>query len=317
MYGAWDAIKNVEKRYPAHRLNWVAYIAGKRESRRLMGDVVLTGSDLRKGIQYEDGCVPCTWGIDTHHPHPSYSEGHEGDEFIADFTHGEEYSYDGPYWLPYRCLFSRNIDNLFMAGRDISVTHEALGAVRVMKTTGAMGEIVGMAATVCKQQNCDPRSVYEDHLDALKGLMKIGAGRPLEPGADGDWTLEARRAQIQGTQLRYESDRNCLGYWRTVTDYPGWRIKIDKPMVFDVLITSSCPANEAGAEYWFRCSNAAGEGQEIRAVVMATDSWDDYQDQSLGRISLPAGTHLLTVSSGKEEGPLMKLRRLKMLPLSE
>jgi hypothetical protein len=177
MYGAWDAIKNVEKRYPTHRLNWVAYIAGKRESRRLLGDVILTAEDLRDGTVFEDGAFPCTWGIDTHFPNPAYDEGHEGEEFIADYTHGEGYVYDGPYWVPYRCLYSRNIDNLFMAGRDISVTHEALGAVRVMKTTGAMGEIVGLAASLCAELDCDPRAVYAEHLDELQALMAVGAGR--------------------------------------------------------------------------------------------------------------------------------------------
>jgi len=179
MYGAWDAIKNVEQRYPAHRLNWVAYIAGKRESRRLLGDVILTAEDLRDDRPFKDGCFPCTWGIDTHFPAPKYQKGHEGDEFISDYTYGEDYEYNGPYWVPYRCLYSRNIDNLFMAGRDISVTHEALGAVRVMKTTGTMGEIVGFAASLCKQFNCSPRVVYSAHLENLKGLMRIGAGKTL------------------------------------------------------------------------------------------------------------------------------------------
>ena len=177
MYGAWDAIKNVEKRYPTHRLNWVAFIAGKRESRRLLGDVVLTAEDLRDGRVWEDGSFPCTWGIDTHHPNPKYAEGHDGDEFIADYTHGEGYTYQGPYWAPYRSLYSRNIDNLFMAGRDISVTHEALGAVRVMKTTGAMGEVVGMAASLCARFDCTPREVHGEHLDELKALMRRGAGK--------------------------------------------------------------------------------------------------------------------------------------------
>ena len=188
MYGAWDAIKNVEKRYPAHRLNWVAYVAGKRESRRLLGDVILTADDLRDGRQFADGCFPCTWGIDTHFPHEAYSEGHKGDEFIAKHTHGEGYTYKGPYWVPYRCLYSRNVNNLFMAGRDISVTHEALGAVRVMKTTGAMGEIVGMAASICAEHDCTPRDVYAEHLDRLKALMQVGAsqasqGEPAPSGA--------------------------------------------------------------------------------------------------------------------------------------
>jgi hypothetical protein len=177
MYGAWDVIKNVEKRYPAHRLNWVAYIAGKRESRRLIGDYLLTAEDLRDGKVFQDGCFPCTWGIDTHHPHEKYKKGHRGDEFIADYTHGEGYVYNGPFWVPYRCLYSQNIGNLFMAGRDISVTHEALGAVRVMKTTGAMGEIVGMAASLCKTHHCSPRDVYTMHLNRLYTLMKTGAGK--------------------------------------------------------------------------------------------------------------------------------------------
>jgi hypothetical protein len=64
-----------------------------------------------------------------------------------------------------------------MAGRDISVTHEALGAVRVMRTTGCMGEIVGMAASICHKYNCSPRDVYEQHLDELKELMRNGVGR--------------------------------------------------------------------------------------------------------------------------------------------
>ena len=65
-----------------------------------------------------------------------------------------------------------------MAGRDISVTHEALGPVRVMRTCGCMGEIVGMAASLCKAHDCAPRAVYQQHLDELKQLMTQGVGRP-------------------------------------------------------------------------------------------------------------------------------------------
>ena len=67
-----------------------------------------------------------------------------------------------PYAVPYRCLYSRNIENLFMAGRNISVTHVALGTVRVMRTTGMMGEVVGMAASLCKKvQHHSERSISE------------------------------------------------------------------------------------------------------------------------------------------------------------
>ncbi|MEI6535284.1 MAG: FAD-dependent oxidoreductase, partial [Verrucomicrobiaceae bacterium] len=184
MYGAWDALKNVDKVYPNHRLGWSAFIAGKRESRRLMGDVVLTVDDFLKMKSYPDACFPCTWHIDVHTPEPAYQKGHEGDEFISTFTHGKEYTYKGPYWAPYRCLYSRNISNLFMAGRDISVTHDALGPVRVMRTCGMMGEIVGKAAWIAVRHNTTPRGVYEKHLDLLKELMN-------QPGA-------ARRDRIDG-----------------------------------------------------------------------------------------------------------------------
>jgi hypothetical protein len=96
MYGAWDTLKNVDGLYPNHKLAWAAYIAGKRESRRLLGDVVLTEDDFRKGRQFPDGCFPCTWGIDLHTPDPQYQKGNEGDEFISRATLGNAYSYAGP-----------------------------------------------------------------------------------------------------------------------------------------------------------------------------------------------------------------------------
>jgi hypothetical protein len=178
MYGAWDALKNVDKVLPNHRLNWAAYVSGKRESRRLMGDVILTKEDLTAGRQYPDGCVPTGWKIDLHLPDKRYEQGFEGDAFIAKADFG---NYTMPYWIPYRCLYSRNVPNLFMAGRDISVTHEALGAVRVMRTGGIMGEVVGMAAALCKKHHCDPRAVYQQHLNELKQLMSRGVGRPQDP----------------------------------------------------------------------------------------------------------------------------------------
>ncbi len=176
MYGAWDTLKNVDKMYPNHRLGWSAFIAGKRESRRLLGDVVLKGEDFRTSKQYPDGAFPCTWHIDLHAPDPKFDKGHEGEEFISKATDGKDFKYQGPYWAPYRCLYSRNVSNLFMAGRDISVDHEALGPVRVMRTCGMMGEIVGKAAWIAVRHQTTPRGVYEKHLPLLKELMQ-------QPGA--------------------------------------------------------------------------------------------------------------------------------------
>jgi ribulose 1,5-bisphosphate synthetase/thiazole synthase len=172
MYGAWDALKNVDKLYPNHRLGWAAFIAGKRESRRLLGDVILSADDFRKGTKFEDPAFPCSWHIDLHVPHEKYSDQAKGEEFISKATEGAGFSYKGPYWAPYRTLYSRNVSNLFMAGRDISVSKDGLGPVRVMRTTGMMGEVVGKAAAICIEEKTTPRGVYEKHLAKLQEMMR-------------------------------------------------------------------------------------------------------------------------------------------------
>ena len=184
MYGAWDTLKNVDKLHPNERLKWSAYIAGKRESRRIMGDVVLAADDFRSDREWEDPAYPCTWHIDLHHPDQEFLDGGIEEPFISRATHSDEYHYKGPYWAPYRTLYSRNVDNLFMAGRDVSCTHDGLGAIRVMRTCGMMGETVGRAAWVAVRYNTTPRGVYEDHLAKLKELIK-------QPGA-------LRRDSIEG-----------------------------------------------------------------------------------------------------------------------
>jgi hypothetical protein len=183
MYGAWDALKNVDRLYPNHRLGWSAFIAGKRESRRLMGDYKLKADDFRQGTQFEDPAFPNTWHIDIHVPHPRFSKDVKGEEFISEATTGKDYEYKGPYWAPYRCLYSRNVGNLFMAGRCISVEREAIGPIRVMRTCGMMGEIVGKAAALCVKHKTTPRGVYQKHLAQLKELMQQ-PGKTKETSSD-------------------------------------------------------------------------------------------------------------------------------------
>jgi hypothetical protein len=176
VFSNWSFLKNELKNnrdYENLGLDWVAYIAGKRESRRLMGDYILKQDDIQKNVFHEDASFATTWSIDLHFPDPVNSVHFPGNEFKA----ATEHLSISPYAVPYRCLYSRNVDNLFMAGRNISVTHVALGTVRVMRTTGMMGEVVGMAAYLCKKHNATPRKIYQSHLDELKRLMKEGAGK--------------------------------------------------------------------------------------------------------------------------------------------
>lgn len=176
VYGTWSWLKNhsVHKAdFRDRKLGWVAYVSGKRESRRLLGDYILKWDDIMKNVHHEDATFSTTWSIDLHFPDSLNSVQFPGRPFKAD-THHTQLS--APYPVPYRCLYSRNVDNLFMAGRDISVTHVALGTTRVMRTCGMEGEVVGMAASLCHKHQATPRMIYWYYLDELKQLMKEGTG---------------------------------------------------------------------------------------------------------------------------------------------
>lgn len=176
VYSNWSYLKNhssVKEEFADRALDWVAYVAGKRESRRLVGNVMLTQNDILGEVPYEDATYATSWSIDLHYPDPANTAFFPGEEFKAVCTQ----EYIEIYPIPYRCFYSKNIPNLFMAGRNISVTHVALGTVRVMRTTAMMGEVVGLAASVCHRHGCLPRDVYRTHFADLQALMEQGAGK--------------------------------------------------------------------------------------------------------------------------------------------
>jgi len=177
VFGNWAVLKNHPRfrdEFAQHRLKWVAHIGGKRESRRLLGDVILKQQDIVEGRPFPDASVTTTWNIDLHDPK-------DAPPGWAPFRAEARNVTIRPYPIPYRCLYSRNVENLMMAGRNISVTHVALGSVRVMRTGGMMGEVVGMAASLCKQHNTTPRGVFLDYLEELKTLMQRGIGKQDPP----------------------------------------------------------------------------------------------------------------------------------------
>ena len=174
-FSNWAFVKNgysKKESFADKELKWVAYNAGRRESRRLLGDFILDQNHLRNKDFQPDGTCATTWTIDLHLPKTARESKFEGEPYQSNSLNEKIW----PYPIPYRCLYSRNVPNLFMAGRDISVTHIALGTTRLMRTHGMMGEVVGMAASICKKHNCNPRDVYKTHLDELKELMTKGVG---------------------------------------------------------------------------------------------------------------------------------------------
>ena len=188
----WSYLKNHLKENEEYRnrsIEWIAYIAGKRESRRLLGDYVLKQDDVDKNVFHEDRSFTTSWTMDLHFADPKNSKNFPGNEFKATTAHTPLY----PYAVPYRCLYSRNVPNLLMAGRDISATHVAFGSTRLMRTGAMMGEVVGMAASLCKKYDTTPRGIYQQHLGELKKMMSEGAGRPAETLPDNQHFNENRK----------------------------------------------------------------------------------------------------------------------------
>lgn len=240
VFGAFNAMKNRDGA-DQHRtavLTWVAYVGGPRESRRLMGDLVLTQDDIVSKKDFADGCVPSTWSIDLHYPKDQYAKKFPENPFISIAVHDNRIDRSYGYPIPYRCFYSRNIDNLFMAGRNISVTHEALGTTRVMKTCGMMGEVVGRAASICVFHECSPRDVHDRYLAELVDLLKLpgkarrktvydkisipddamelagpnGPATGLDPKTLGGIIVDDREAEKTGTWTEGQGLKGYVGY---------------------------------------------------------------------------------------------------------
>jgi ribulose 1,5-bisphosphate synthetase/thiazole synthase len=185
VYGAVSTLKTKGgEKYAPYDMSWLAYIGGPRESRRIVGDIILNGKDMDENVLHPDGCVPTTWDQDLHYPKEQYAVKFPDNPFISRAVFGGHVDRRNGYPVPYRCFYSKDIGNLFMAGRTISVERQALGSTRVMRTCGMMGEVVGKAAWICVRHHTSPRGVYEQYLDILKDLMN-------QPGAMRRDSLEA------------------------------------------------------------------------------------------------------------------------------
>ncbi|MBB3113309.1 hypothetical protein FHS18_005421 [Paenibacillus phyllosphaerae] len=162
IYGIWDYIKNSGQFDAANMtLEWVGSMPGKREYRRFVGDYVLNQNDIIGQRQFEDRIAFGGWSIDLHPPQGMYAT-----ESGSKHMHA-----DGIYHIPYRSLYSVNVNNLLFAGRNVSATHVAFGTTRVMATCAVMGEAAGTAAALCAEKGLSPRGLYEQELDLLQQTM--------------------------------------------------------------------------------------------------------------------------------------------------
>jgi hypothetical protein len=181
VYGTWNYIKNSGEFPEAENLTleWVGAIPGKRESRRFEGDYLLKQQDIVEQRTFEDAVGYGGWSIDLH---PS-------DGVFSEKPGCNQWHSKGIYQIPYRCLYSRNVKNLFLAGRIISATHVAFGSSRVMATGAYLAQVVGEAAKICLDQQVLPASILnEDRLQLLRrNLTRNGhyiPGFPLNDPQD-------------------------------------------------------------------------------------------------------------------------------------
>lgn len=161
VYGIWDHIKNCgDHGAENYALTWVGTVPGVRESRRLAGDYFLNENDVYSNRIFDDAVAYGGWPMDEHPPMGLFHKGPPV-RYI---------NFPGAYTIPYRCYYSKNIENLMMAGRNISTTKMALGSARVMGTCSVGGQAVGTAAAMAVKYNCSPREV-SGHMEELQQTL--------------------------------------------------------------------------------------------------------------------------------------------------
>ncbi|NLN00510.1 MAG: FAD-dependent oxidoreductase [Lentisphaerae bacterium] len=162
-FGVWDYLKNRANDPDADRwvLDWVGFLPGKRESRRYLGAHIMTQNDVRAEGRFEDLVAYGGWPMDDHHPGGLKWPG------APTIFHKAP----SPYGIPYRSLYSRNVPNLFFAGRNISVTHAALSSTRVMATCAVIGQAVGTAAAIATREKCLPGDIAGDGVRELQQTL--------------------------------------------------------------------------------------------------------------------------------------------------
>ncbi|WP_165748694.1 FAD-dependent oxidoreductase [Cellulophaga sp. Z1A5H] len=175
-YGVWDYVKNSGKFPEAenYALDWVCSLPGKRESRRFMGDYILSEGDMLGNKQFDDAVAYGGWSLDEHNP--------GGIENLSEPPSYFHEKFAEVYQIPFRCLYSKNISNLLFAGRNISQTHIALSSSRIMATCALEGQAVGTAASICIKKGVLPRNITDSYINELQEqLLRDDAFIPKRP----------------------------------------------------------------------------------------------------------------------------------------
>ena len=296
IYGAFSRAKKHPKN--ANKvLNFCPYLLGKRESRRILGDWVYSQKDVASTTPFEDAIATGSWAIDLH-----YDNCKKGVDFLTTCK-GNTY---GRYWIPYRCIYSRNVGNLFVVGRCFSCTHVGLGGPRVINTLSQLGVAAGEAAAMCKELGETPRGIYKGgHVRKLQ--ERLGGGFPGVPDAKtAGWLIvddESEGVQIgKGWRKAHNANGDQVGDW-----YHKALGRTSEPAVYNL------PVKEAGrytlmgkVPYFWFAKPGASTAFEIRSggktkAFTADQAQSTGQWVKIGEFDLEPGA-TLTVIPAKSAG---------------
>ena len=206
--GTWDYVKN-SGAFPTDTwdVDFLGFLPGKRESRRMVGEYIIKEQDITGNVVFEDEVAYGGWPIDDHYPGGFYHRGYPN----------TYYHLEPPYSIPYRALYSSHVENLFFAGRNISMTHVAMSSVRVMATCGLLGEAVGRAAAVCAKYGLTPHGVYKDKEMLSELQARLMAGDCFLPSKRRSISPLCLGASLsaEAEQLRNGEDRGHKNYGTT------------------------------------------------------------------------------------------------------
>lgn len=274
--GYFHWLKNsYEKKELARNLDLVALgkYNGRRENRRLIGDYILTENDCVNGTKFEDGISYCGWTIDVHHPKGIYS------------------GVEGPYFsdvqvqlcaVPFRTLYSKNIQNLLFAGRCISVSHLALGSVRVQSTLATLGQVVGLAAMNCLNKKISPREIYQNHMKEFQ--QELLSEDLFIPGVKSNFEKDyAKKAEISASSYKqepFQTERGVLDGWRELNGIMAMSRPVSKQISCVKPLLKNVANHEVKTKAYLIGLTSSGDFENLKIIqkkeITIPANFEDY-----------------------------------------
>lgn len=310
LFGVWDHIKNYgEHGAENYAIDWITPFSGKRESRRLIGDYILRQEDIMANRKFSDTVAYGGWPIDIHPPEGISGKSHPGSTPPMLFPK--------TYGIPFRCLYSKNIDNLMMPGRNISVSHVALGTTRVMATCAVCAQAVATAAVLCCKYNKAPREVGAEHIEELQQLLLLNdiALPNMKYTSASNLAQYAKVTATSSMPLRFPASDNILSLTAEakITDDP-----CDIPPT-DRTRAQIFPTSTGYIEsITLRMNNCNPHPVEVAAYLsIAQDRYDFSGSNKLGESTqlVPVGSDIAVVFNFKTKIPLGTLLCLRLKPV--